>query len=68
MTIPCGKDCPERAVGCHSSCERYQEYRAYLDARNGATQQENNVLGGYFKVRRERIDKIMRKLKNKKET
>lgn len=68
MTIPCGQDCPDRAVGCHSSCERYREYRAHLDARNSVIQHENSVLGGYLKKRREKIDKIMRKIKNKKET
>lgn len=25
MTAPC-KDCPDRVVGCHSTCKRYTEY------------------------------------------
>ena len=25
MTAPC-KNCPDRVVGCHSTCERYAEY------------------------------------------
>ena len=24
-------DCPERHLGCHSTCKRYAEYRAYMD-------------------------------------
>ena len=67
MTNPCDKDCPDRAVGCHISCERYQEYRAYLDARNGEMQHKNSVMGGYYNGRKEKIEKIMRKIKNKKE-
>ena len=31
IVSPC-KDCPERFVGCHSSCERYKQYRSELDA------------------------------------
>lgn len=23
-----GRDCPDRTVGCHSRCKRYQEYHA----------------------------------------
>lgn len=31
MNIPCHKHCPDREIGCHSSCERYKEYRGYRD-------------------------------------
>ena len=30
---PCGKDCPERSVGCHINCEKYLSYRAEIDAK-----------------------------------
>lgn len=30
IVSPC-KDCPERFIGCHSSCERYKQYRSELD-------------------------------------
>ena len=29
----CGKDCPDRVVGCHAGCEKYQAYRAEIDAK-----------------------------------
>ena len=32
MKAPC-KDCAEREVGCHGKCDRYQAYRAEIDAR-----------------------------------
>lgn len=28
MTPPC-KDCQERQLGCHSTCEKYLEYNAW---------------------------------------
>lgn len=30
MIAPC-KDCPDRVVGCHSTCERYKDYREEKD-------------------------------------
>lgn len=27
---PC-KDCPDKVVGCHSSCDKYQEFRKFRD-------------------------------------
>lgn len=31
MTAPC-HNCPDRAPGCHSVCEKYRAYRAEMDA------------------------------------
>lgn len=30
-TIRCCKECPDRAMGCHSACEKYQEEKASWD-------------------------------------
>ena len=30
MTAPC-KDCPNREMGCHAKCAKYQEYRQNRD-------------------------------------
>lgn len=46
MDIPCHKHCLDRAVGCHSLCERYKAYRKYLDDKNEAIRQEE-VISGY---------------------
>ena len=35
MIAPC-KDCQERTVGCHSSCDKYLAFRAERDALNAA--------------------------------
>lgn len=47
MTPPC-KGCEDRAVGCHSSCERYKQYKAELAAAKAelyGKQQENIMIG-----------------------
>jgi hypothetical protein len=33
MNPPC-KDCPNRQIGCHSTCEKYSEFRKERDALN----------------------------------
>ena len=30
----CCKDCGDRYVGCHSVCERYSEFRKFVEERN----------------------------------
>lgn len=30
MKAPC-KDCPNREIGCHSSCEAYKEYARFCE-------------------------------------
>lgn len=59
--IECCKDCTERKVGCHSSCEAYQKekaaYEAYCRDIRNKKRNENNIRG--FKV--EMILKIHRK-------
>lgn len=35
MLAPC-KDCEKRVLGCHSSCEEYQEFRKEKDLDNAA--------------------------------
>ena len=27
----CCKDCEDRKIGCHGSCDRYEEYRKFYD-------------------------------------
>ena len=33
MKTPC-YGCTERRVGCHSSCEKYAQYRAWVDKKH----------------------------------
>lgn len=33
MKPPC-KDCPDRKVGCHSTCQRYLDFRKEVDRVN----------------------------------
>lgn len=40
--MPC-KGCEDRQLHCHSSCERYKEYRAILDDNKNEKQAEREV-------------------------
>ena len=45
QTLRCPKNCPDRAVGCHSACERYKAYREYIEKRNAFLRKENDAYG-----------------------
>ena len=64
MEIPCRPDCPKRRVACHSVCPLYQEYRAYLDEKNEYIRQDNEIYG-YKKVKNDRIERRMRRIKKR---
>ena len=38
---PC-KDCPDRKVGCHSTCEKYLEFRKERDELNETIQKQRD--------------------------
>lgn len=40
MTPPC-KNCPDREVGCHSTCGRYAEFVAWNEERKKARDLDN---------------------------
>ncbi len=40
---PCGKDCPDRVVGCHAVCDKYQAYRAEIDAKRPQLYADSDV-------------------------
>ena len=40
-SITCCKDCTERVLGCHSTCERYLEQKAQLTKVYKARKQED---------------------------
>lgn len=44
INAPC-KDCRERNLGCHSSCERYAAYKAENDKLRAARMKENMLEG-----------------------
>ena len=51
--VPC-KDCPERQLGCHSSCSKYLRYRKEVDKENKIRrekEQMNRLVGedAYFR-------------------
>ena len=52
MDNPCHKHCPERASGCHISCEKYAEYRKYLDEKN-AEMRKLDCIADYHRRKKE---------------
>lgn len=42
LDAPC-KDCPDRVVGCHGTCEKYIAFRKYRDELNERRIEENRV-------------------------
>lgn len=39
------KDCEKRTVGCHSTCEEYQEYNKKNEARRKKQRSDNDIAG-----------------------
>ena len=42
----CGRDCKERKVGCHGSCEKYKKFREWNDkkkAKERLEQEAHNI-------------------------
>lgn len=46
MMSPC-KGCTERAVGCHSGCEAYEEYRKHRDDINARKMRQKETESYY---------------------
>lgn len=46
--VPCKRDCPNRAIGCHGRCEAYGSFRAEQEARY--RQNEINASASYVYV------------------
>lgn len=62
MEITCCKDCPDRHVGCHATCERYLEQKATLEEEADRVRKYKLVDIEYSKLSR---DHLCRKIKNK---
>lgn len=39
LNVPC-LNCPDRCVGCHSTCAKYKDFRATCDAVSAAKRRE----------------------------
>lgn len=60
MQAPC-KDCPDRVVGCHSTCEKYIEFRKYRDEYLAWKQKENKLLDDLYHTSRHSKTQKMRR-------
>ena len=55
------KDCPDRAVGCHSSCERYLEAKAEHEKREADKRAYAMVNLDAREVQRRAMEKLKRR-------
>ena len=46
MKAPC-LNCPDHAVGCHSTCQKYASYKSYLEEMRNARKREQ-VTSDFF--------------------
>lgn len=54
MIAPC-KDCPDRVVGCHGKCEKYQAYRVEVDElklERAKKNYEHDPVNAYLRTRK----------------
>ena len=51
VMMPCVQDCPDREIGCHGRCEKYQAYRAEMDKRMQHDTQEMTARRGWIDER-----------------
>lgn len=54
MTYPrkCCKDCENRTIYCHCTCEEYKVYKKELDEYNAAirkAKEQENIMSGYIR-------------------
>ena len=62
MKITCCKDCPDRHIGCHATCERYLEQKATLEEEADRAREYKLVDIEYSKLSK---DHLCRKIKKK---
>ena len=53
ITAPC-KDCPDRHINCHSSCERYAEYKKKNNEQREKDYKERLVTMQLYEMEQER--------------
>ncbi len=54
---PCARDCPDRVLGCHARCRRWEIYRAYLDYEN----KKRRKNADYYVYRKELHERMAKK-------
>lgn len=57
---PC-KGCQEREVGCHATCERYQQWHEELNRKNQEMAKEHEQDAMFASVRAKKKGRVLRK-------
>lgn len=65
MKPPCSRDCPDRSITCHSTCERYLDYFAENEKIRKAKQREHDI-AVYDIDKSNKICRIIKKRRRRK--
>lgn len=57
MDNPCYKYCPERAMDCHTRCERYERFRKNLDEKNAEIRKSDCIAAYHSAKKKEKAVK-----------
>lgn len=57
VTAPC-KDCPDRQLGCHGTCEKYQEYRRKRDEEAVAERQRVDSYCDMYAYKKDKVRRL----------
>lgn len=55
---PCVPDCPDRAVGCHGTCERYKAWKKEVEERKEAAGLDYSKQEAFDLLQKRRIKRV----------
>lgn len=61
MKMPCDRKCPDRNATCHGSCQKYIDWKAFLESRKDKTKQAQSEICEMIKKRAHRYQRNLRK-------
>jgi hypothetical protein len=61
MVKPPCKNCTERSISCHSTCEKYLSYREQLDKQKDLILQAREAQSDLYNFKSNGIKKVMRR-------
>ena len=63
LNNPCNKECPDRHIGCHAECKRYQEAKRIHDEMRAEMHKDEPVRDYFAKSHVKKKDRYRKKYK-----